>query len=228
MCYLFSGGTHDNIMCAIFFLGERKMNKKRPRITDELKLLYATLVAQLGDTQQAIAEVNRQMLIHLKEKYDTYELSPDDPKDRDWCKKAFREANPNYPKYCPPDSKYYKYIEEQKTFLAGKKIKELNQRLNRRQLTLDNLIAAIEIPAISLLPEKIKEASADEIIKILSIILKLDGEYIDRVVPHHLLAQQYNANQSRTESDGSPEAATMGDTEDDDEANPRNLADFED
>lgn len=41
------------------------MKKKHPRITGELKLLYATLVAQLGDTQQAIAEVNRQMLIHL-------------------------------------------------------------------------------------------------------------------------------------------------------------------
>ncbi len=204
------------------------MNKKRPRITEELKLLYATLVAQLGDTQQAIAEVNRQMLIHLKEKYDTYDLSPDDSKDRDWCKKAFREANPNYPKYCPPDSKYFKYIEEQKTFLAGKKIKELNQRINRRQLTLDNLIAAIEIPAISLLSEKIKEASADEIIKILSIVLKLDGEYIDRTVPHHLLAQQYSANQSRTESGRSSEAATMGNTEDDDKANPPNLAEFED
>ncbi len=159
------------------------MKKKRPRITEELKLLYATLVAQLGDTQQAIAEVNRQMLIHLKEKYDTYDLSPDDPKDRDWCKKAFRVANPNYSKFCPPDSKYFKYIEEQKTFLAGKKIKELNQRINRRQFTLDNLITAIEIPAISLLPEKIKEASADEIIKILSLVLKLDGEYIDRGSP---------------------------------------------
>ncbi len=203
------------------------MKKKRPRITDELKLLYATLVAQLGDTQQAIAEVNRQMLIHLKEKYDTYELSPDNPKDRDWCKKAFRQANPNYPKYCPPNSKYYKYIEEQKTFLAGKKIKELNQRLNRRQLTLDNLIASIEIPAISLLPEKIKEASANEIIKILSDVYKLDGEYIDRVVPHHLLAQQYNANQSRTESDGSPEETTMGDTDSNHETNSQDLTEFE-
>ena len=82
--------------------------------------------------------------------------------------------NPNYPKYCPPDSKYFKYIEEQKTFLAGKKIKELNQRINRRQLTLDNLIAAVELSAIFLLPEKIKESSADEIIKILSIVLKLE------------------------------------------------------
>ncbi len=204
------------------------MHKKRPRITEELKLLYATLVAQLGDTQQAIAEVNRQMLTHLKEKYDTYDLSPDDPKDRDWCKKAFRQANPNYSKHCPPDSKYYKYIEEQKTFLAGKKIKELNQRINRRQLTLDNLIAAIEIPAISLLPEKIKEASADEIVKILSIILKLDGEYIDRAAPHNLLARQYNANQSRTESDRSSETATVGDTESNHETNPRNLTEFED
>ena len=137
------------------------MNKKRPRITEELKLLYATLVAKLGETQQAIAEVNRQMLIHVKEKYDTYDLSPDDQKDRDWCKKAFRQANPIYPKYCPPDSKYFNYVEEQKTFLAGKKIKELNQRINRRQLTLDNLIAAVEIPAISLLSEKIKETSGD-------------------------------------------------------------------
>ena len=204
------------------------MKKKRPRITEELKLLYATLVAQLGDTQQAIAEVNRQMLIHLKEKYDTYDLSPDDLKDRDWCKKAFREANPNYSKYCPPDSKYFKYIEEQKTFIAGKKFKEQNQRINRRQLTLDNLIAAIEIPAISLLPEKIKESSADEIIKTLLLVLKLDGEYIDRAAPHHLLAQQYNANQSRTESDRSSEAATVGNTEGDDEANPRNLSEFED
>ena len=204
------------------------MNKKRPRITEELKLLYATLVAQLGETQQAIAEVNRQMLIHLKEKYDTYELSPDDQKDRDWCKKAFRQANPNYSKQCPPDSKYFKYIEERKTFLAGKKIKELNQRISRRQLTLDNLIAAIEIPAISLLPEKIKEASADEIIKILSIVLKLDGEYIDRTVPHHLLSEQYNANQNRTESDRSSQETVVGDTEGVDEANPRNLSEFED
>ena len=204
------------------------MNKKRPRITEELKLLYATLVAQLGETQQAIAEVNRQMLIHLKEKYDTYELSPDDPKDRDWCKKAFREANPNYSKRCPPDSKYYKYIEEQKTFLAGKKFKEQNQRINRRQLTLDNLIAAVEIPAISLLPEKIKEASANEIIKIFSIVLKLDGEYIDRAAPHHLLSEQYNANQSRTESDGSPQETTVGDTDSNHETNSQDLSEFED
>ena len=204
------------------------MKKKRPRITEELKLLYATLVAQLGDTQQAMAEVNRQMLTHLKEKYGTYDLSPDDPKDRDWCKKAFREANPNYSKDCPPDSKYFKYIEEQKTFLAGKRIGELNQRINRRQLTLDNLIAAIEIPAISLLPQKIQEASADEIIKIFSIVFKLDGEYIDRAAPHHLLAQQCSANQSRTESDRSSEATTVGKTESDHEADTRNLAEFED
>lgn len=204
------------------------MRKKRPRITDELKLLYATLVAQLGDTQQAMAEVNRQMLIHLKEKYGTYDLSPDDPKDRDWCKKAFREANPNYSKDCPPDSKYFKYIEEQKTFLAGKRIGELNQRINRRQLTLDNLIAVIEIPAISLLPQKIQETSANEIVKILTDIFKLDGEYIDRATPHHLLAQQCSANQSRTESDRSSEAATVGETESDHEADTRNLAEFED
>jgi len=48
-----------------FFKGERTIKKKRPRITEELERLCATLVTQLGDTQQAIAEVNRQMLIHL-------------------------------------------------------------------------------------------------------------------------------------------------------------------